>query len=659
MTLQWQSVVASGDPPSARYGHCASGYQGLYLIIFGGRDFDTEFNDMFKYNLRTNTWSTIVPNPEPAPRYGCCMTTHEKFILIQGGQTPSKVTNEIITIDLHNHELTIVDNFDLYIKELSIKNHKCWCRHTSDHEKLELLVATGENVYGQALRHVFMITFDIDKKVNEATVESLVYLNESQSWASAGVIAMSDTFLVIGGTKRAMYASNQIFSISSRKLSNEVNQLEIFHEDNGTAYWYNHDVEHYMRNIYVGFSGAYYANMIKEHTILSHLYKVHPSDVINDTSDYKYIECSAGTYGENCDPCSPGTYKEDVGPDDCLKCPIGTYNPNNSSISIESCFPCKFGFFASKTGMESCLHCEPNNYCPVGSNKESFRYYRDDLLSHQPVSYASNISDPFDGRVYYFVYLTGTTLFLIYIFNPNFRYKLSRIDYFSEKHETKVGQPVVKLRTSLGGLFTIVFTVFQVIYISQAFNNYRYDNILETKALVPAIIRDEVFEADEFVVKTELFYYPGHCTQPNSNTEEENQCTEYLYETYEDIDGETKCYKNNETDTCELTFICENCHLTGDSSIEYKLCEYGSLTSGIKVTVKSPSSIPGEHSEETYILEYYNGTVFRGDASSEFFFEVTRSVFESESSDWTTGTTGYHIGRMGDPNPGDLLTGDE
>ncbi|OMJ94934.1 hypothetical protein SteCoe_1794 [Stentor coeruleus] len=672
ITEKWAKVVASGTPPAPRYGHCSAIFQSLYLVVFGGRDFDTEFNDFFIYNLRTNKWSEFFPTPKPEPRYGCCMTTHEKFVIIHGGKTPSSVSSEIISVDMHNLDVTYADTYNIPSLKLKLFNHKCWCHHAHDGKTLDIFIATGEYITGKTSNSIFFLNYDIDNKAEKATARALVDLNESYSWSAAGVTSTSNWCIIIGGKKWSMYTSNKIFAVKiDEDSTNTTADIHDFDYENKT-YLYSIDTEHYSNYIYIGFSGAGYSNMIKEHFILTHFYKIHP----NKFNEFDIIECSSGTYGENCLPCDYGSYKEDTGNKTCDFCPEGTYNKNLASSSKESCFPCPFNFFNNQTGKERCLECGKGNYCPVGSINESFLNETIENYDHQPQDYASKSSDPFDGRVYYFVYFTGTLLFLMYLFYPNFRNKLSKIDYFTEKHNTKIGKPVVKFRTSLGGLFTTVFCIFQVIFIAQQFTAYRENNILETKALVPAITREEIFAADSFIIDTDFLYYPGTCILEeilNESKDEDNknkdeaiakansytECSEFFYRFFTDIDGEVTCYKPRDSNNCRVRFKKSGLILNGDSSITYNFCEFAALSSGIRVTVESSSSIPGEASKESFILEYKNGTVFRGTQKSEFFFEVTRSVFESDSSDWPTGTTGYHIGQENSPNHGDSLSGDD
>lgn len=605
-------VIPEGDPPSARYGHCSTIYEGLFLIVFGGEDSGNKFDDFFMFNIKTKEWKHIIPNISPTGRSGCCMASYDKYIIVQGGKTDSSVTEEILILDMHTEELSVLNNFENH-ENAMIQNHKCWVEANRS-DIINLIIATGEYSTGKPIENVMSLVFDLANIGHGIELNYQHKVSEGFRWASAGFIPLGKYFLVVGGSIWSMYASDKIFLVPYKENDNEpaiiLSKAEI-----ETNYYHRHDIEQYGRDIYVGFSGATYSNVVKKQYLLSHFYKMTPRD-----NEKQYIPCSSGTYGEDCEPCPPGTYKSNLGSDICTECPEGTYNTDKAATSLESCFPCHFGYYSNERGVALCKECEEGFYCPVGSLNQGEKKFYESVGSLQPLDYVAEVNDPFDGKVYYFVYFTGMILFLAYMFSSRFREKIIRIDYFSEKHATKIGQPVLKIRTSLGGLVTIVFAVFQIIYIAQAFTSYRTDNILESKSLVPAVTRTEIFSASKFEVITEFIHYPGECVGESNNT-----CNKHFYKTLQDVDGaHITCEKVDSS--CIITFKCPDCILIGDPIISYSLCGFGSLASGIRIEASSTSSIPGYDSEESFYIGFSNGSVFRGHTKSEFFFEVTRSV---------------------------------
>lgn len=67
----WTTVVASGSPPSGRYGHSAVlDSAGGFMYVFGGRGAAGALNDCYKLDISTDTWSEIsAVGAIPSARY--------------------------------------------------------------------------------------------------------------------------------------------------------------------------------------------------------------------------------------------------------------------------------------------------------------------------------------------------------------------------------------------------------------------------------------------------------------------------------------------------------------------------------------------------------------------------------------------------------------
>ena len=80
------------------------------------------------------------------------------------------------------------------------------------------------------------------------------------------------------------------------------------------------------------------------------------------------VSCPDGTYSSpdrlTCDrSCPAGSYSNNVTLT-CTKCPSGTYNPMNNSISNASCMPCPAGTYGPLRGLTSCPLCPYGTYSP-------------------------------------------------------------------------------------------------------------------------------------------------------------------------------------------------------------------------------------------------------------------------------------------------------
>jgi len=66
-TNSWSTVVANnGNSPAARKGH-VMWLVGDFIYIYGGDDNQTVFDDLWSFNLNTNTWTEIQTNSAPDP----------------------------------------------------------------------------------------------------------------------------------------------------------------------------------------------------------------------------------------------------------------------------------------------------------------------------------------------------------------------------------------------------------------------------------------------------------------------------------------------------------------------------------------------------------------------------------------------------------------
>ncbi|TDH68635.1 hypothetical protein CCR75_000937 [Bremia lactucae] len=106
LTQTWTNVfVNAGHQPTSRYGHAAVVYDNA-MYVFGGSDSHygrdsassrnssdygrsesgRHVNDMYSFNLETNTWSSLrVTGEVPYPREGASMVVYKESCLLYGG----------------------------------------------------------------------------------------------------------------------------------------------------------------------------------------------------------------------------------------------------------------------------------------------------------------------------------------------------------------------------------------------------------------------------------------------------------------------------------------------------------------------------------------------------------------------------------------------
>ena len=86
--------------------------------------------------------------------------------------------------------------------------------------------------------------------------------------------------------------------------------------------------------------------------------------------------CNAGFTGViedpdgNCNPCEVATYKETVGPGDCLDCPMQSTTENTASTAVGQCL-CNPGFTGTVDNpFSECLECEEDTWkSTLGTNE--------------------------------------------------------------------------------------------------------------------------------------------------------------------------------------------------------------------------------------------------------------------------------------------------
>ncbi|RUS22386.1 hypothetical protein BC937DRAFT_89461 [Endogone sp. FLAS-F59071] len=85
---QWDFVVAGNEAPAGRRGHISAYHDGK-VYIFGGRDGEAFYNDLWAYDIQYNAWSQIqATNYIPSPRESAAATIVDDVIYVFGGRGP-------------------------------------------------------------------------------------------------------------------------------------------------------------------------------------------------------------------------------------------------------------------------------------------------------------------------------------------------------------------------------------------------------------------------------------------------------------------------------------------------------------------------------------------------------------------------------------------
>ena len=65
----------------------------------------SKFIILFRYNIKTNTWSAINPLPEPLSNMAGCVSYKEQLIFISGGYNKHEASNNVLQFDPLNENI--------------------------------------------------------------------------------------------------------------------------------------------------------------------------------------------------------------------------------------------------------------------------------------------------------------------------------------------------------------------------------------------------------------------------------------------------------------------------------------------------------------------------------------------------------------------------
>ncbi len=102
-TGSWQEFRTSGQGPTPRYAHSANLLAANLILVFGGFDSHTYFNDLYILDLTTRTWSLVEPMGDacPPPRYAHTTTMVGRQLLVFGGcGADTQALNDLWIFDL-------------------------------------------------------------------------------------------------------------------------------------------------------------------------------------------------------------------------------------------------------------------------------------------------------------------------------------------------------------------------------------------------------------------------------------------------------------------------------------------------------------------------------------------------------------------------------
>lgn len=617
----WSKVDYSGSPPLYRENMAYTSVFDIGLIVFGGQSGDDFFNDVYFYEQKNSIWVKYSGYENaPNPRYGSCVVHSKQKLYVIGGQNNQFAFSDIWIFDSLENTFTLLENR----LPFSLAFHKCWSVETAN--QLYIYVMGGKSFEGISPKRVDRITVTIYSDT-EYIVKTDILLHEYflYLYNTALVVSGNSAHMIIG---TAFEGTVNLTMVTYDICKNQISSIR-FPDEYGV---FGHSAVHYGKSIYVFGGGFAVQTRQIDNSATNKFYNFSLPEILN---------CSLGLYeeGSQCKSCPAGTfgkYESECQKDEfcslcsltkntCSECKAGKYSNSEGSSSKYTCSLCSEGQFSDGEGSTKCRECTQSSFCPIGSSKPLKFTEKYEFSSVQPAVFVSQqkFATLFVNNLWYSVALIVFFLFLTFVFISKVRDKLLNIDIYTDAHPQDLNVPVMYRKTSFGGLFSVFFYVFLIAILISSYITYTYDNIAETRTLVPLVTVDEKSEAEEFVVFTKFHIYGGECVgmgQGNCNTE--------LIINDSGIDYKKRYIECSVVEKhCLVVMVYQNIRISGNFEIYYKMKEFLSFTNLITVNMSVSTGIPGGKSKN-FIPIYPDPLkfIFRGTSPTVLTFEIIPTV---------------------------------
>ena len=621
---KWEAVSALGYIPSPRENFYSVQYFDLGILIFGGKS-DEVHSEVYFFSFYSKSWNNPTYTGDiPGPRHsGCALTWGLLFVMI-GGYSEGGITDEIWILDPLNfisYKVTWQGS-----TKVKLMNHGCRSLEFSD-KSVQVYLFGGEDIeLGQSDYSYIIKIWEEDKSYYSVLVKTIQITDTSMKVGDSRSVFFDNTSLIFFGSSWALYFSNSIVKIDHSTEKYDIIKVPF--------YGAGHSLVNYNRSIYI-FGGCSSKNIIFfKNCFSNNLYKLDFED-----SDNIQLPCGLGMIPPGCEFCPTGTY---LSPENkCIPCGPGKYSKMRGAVSTLSCIPCDYGTFNKDDISSDCKDCPGGSTCYIGSSEPNYNIQYIGDSSTQPKKFSSGYNSISWYTAVAAIVLSCLIVLLFLMFHK-FRGLAYKMDSFTSQHSNDLDQPIIYRKTAIGGLFSLFFLAFCLATVPPMMDSYINDNIYEQKALVPLVTVDKTISSSFLVVIIDLHYYGGKCVEGDA-------CISLLLVTDENINYRSRSFSCTKLpDACSIQISYTDCEIIGLAWILIESYEFDSYCSILSVNVTSDSSIPSEVSSvQQYLKPKSRFRVFKGMVESEFSFEMIPSVFYSESGEWSSELTGYHVSKYG------------
>ena len=565
---------------------------GSVFYLFGGRNSEQYFNDLYIFNMISSKWTFLNHSSTISPRSGACMDIGHPYIFIHGGKNQENILSDFWIYFMPENYF-----FELVVKGTrpALFNHIC---HIF---KSDFVVFAGVDQTGKANPYKYI--FKQDKL--EWHIESKDYL-----------------FAISNPAK--VYSEPILFLIGGSKYNEARNTILLYNYANASILY-----------TLPFFLSGHKASILGKSIVIYGGHETNGKNIIEDKGSplminitFKELGCSLGFYGENCTICPPGTYSENFNSESCSVCSPGTFAQEEGNWFDLNCLPCPYGTFTDKNKSSRCYDCTLQDECKFKTIERKYRSLSKETFSIQPEPYDESKDD-----VEHYNYLIGISVASIIGFMCLFYLKnkgskiFVLIDFYQDQHNRSINEEPYP--TSIGGLFTYIFLLLLVIFVSSPLISYFFANISEVKTLVPVFtLLNKRFTAQYFKLEIIFYDYGGTCIS-------DKKCASRIQGSIKGLftsspTQESEC-EEIEVGVCSIRYFLKDIEFEENGSLDLSVNDKAAFASGIQITMSISSSLPGRYNQ-SFIqksVEAPKNKVFNGLDPTIFYINAIPSVLHN------------------------------
>jgi hypothetical protein len=623
----WNKINPTGNIPTGRELMNIALIEGLGIVLTSGKTDVEVFNEFYYFEMKNKYFNLVQKTSNwKSPRYSSCLLYFNSLNFEIGGRDMNSAVGDLFIFDYMYNNATLISMPD-YFRPI---NHHCFVT-TSNLDSVVITVVGGTSIEEVPNYIVYDLNISgINTRKFSVSVEKKMISNYFRTSDTAYSFNDGKIFLV-GGSLWSEYLNTELVMFDS--MTNKFSSAMLSEE----LHLFGHSVVQYRKDLYI-FGGARGLSGVKTFESYSNsLYKI----TFDNQSEFN-ISCSKGTVGDECLPCGIGTYNYGK---KCIPCPKGTFSNVTGAYYYLECISCEYGTYTDKEGSTYCKLCPENDYCPVRATSPSIRVTNYKESSNQPQNLVVRSShiEYLQENMWYIFLISALVLSFVLSCSESLRNLLKSMDLLVTSHGQKIGSPVIYRRTRLGGLFFLFFMIIAILTFAVALLIYLELNISESKSLVPLVTLDDQVESENVEVQFTLLDYPGNCSL-------KSKCADSISVNHSEFSYSSKSINCEISDqNCKVTVDFKKVLFEEDSEIQLNLNDLTASASGILLKLSSSSSIPKELSESFVpVFPSKKSSLFRGQVPTVAKFEFIPSVifiqlFYSESSNWPSFSSGYHV----------------